>query len=184
MRQACCLLETSLSCAPLYGILQTALLAASIRSLQGLCFAVLDCNSLLPSRLQIWQQHCEWVTQHNPDFGPGIKERFAMAAGITQQQFEAAAEQRAAARRRLAGLLGGDGVLALPTAPAPAPRLNTPAAELDAFRTSLISLTCIAGLSGFPQVRLQGSGGLACAAMGLCVCDSCPVGSRWRRVSR
>lgn len=75
-----------------------------------------------------------------------------MAAGITRQQFEAAAERRAAATQRLAGLLGSNGVLALPTAPAPAPLLNTPAAELDAFRTSLISLTCIAGLSGFPQV--------------------------------
>ncbi|KAL4444694.1 hypothetical protein ABPG77_002511 [Micractinium sp. CCAP 211/92] len=103
---------------------------------------------------EIWQQHGEWVAKNDPDFGPGIKERFAMAAGITRQQLEAAAERRAAARQRLASLLGSDGVLALPTAPAPAPLLNTPAAELDAFRTSLISLTCIAGLSGFPQVNL------------------------------
>lgn len=87
-----------------------------------------------------------------------------MAASITQQQFEASAKHRAAARQRLADVLGNDGVLALPTAPAPAPRLNTPAPELDAFRTSLISLTCIAGLSGFPQVRLLGLDGPALLA--------------------
>ncbi|KAL4427625.1 hypothetical protein ABPG75_001714 [Micractinium tetrahymenae] len=103
---------------------------------------------------EIWEQHGGWVAEHKPDFGPGIKERFAMAAGITRQQFDAAAAQRAAARQRLAELLGDGAVLVLPTAPAPAPRLNTPAAELDAFRTSLISLTCIGGLSGFPQVNL------------------------------
>lgn len=51
-------------------------------------------------------------------------------------------------------MLGRDGVLLLPTAPGPAPLRGTPADQLDAFRTSLISLTCIAGLSGFPQVNL------------------------------
>ena len=78
-----------------------------------------------------------------------------MAATITQQQFEEAAQQRALARQRLADLLGSDGVLALPTAPGPAPLCNSSGEQLDAFRTSLISLTCIAGLSGLPQVQLQ-----------------------------
>lgn len=102
--------------------------------------------------LQIWQQHGAWVTEHRPNFGPGIRERFQMAEGVSRKQYEEAAQQRGAARQRLAELLGGDGVLMLPTAPAPAPLLNTPSDQLDAFRTSLISLTCIAGLSGFPQV--------------------------------
>jgi len=34
---------------------------------------------------EIWQCHGEWVTEKNPSFGPGIKERFAMAAGITKE---------------------------------------------------------------------------------------------------
>lgn len=51
-------------------------------------------------------------------------------------------------------MLGADGVLLLPTAPGAAPLRGTPADQLDAFRTSLISLTCIGGLSGFPQVNL------------------------------
>jgi amidase len=76
-----------------------------------------------------------------------------MAAGVTQQQFEEAVRHRAGVRQRMAELLGSDGVLLLPTAPAPAPPLSAAAEQLDAFRTSLISLTCIAGLSGFPQVN-------------------------------
>ncbi|EFN54730.1 hypothetical protein CHLNCDRAFT_35982 [Chlorella variabilis] len=103
---------------------------------------------------EIWQQHGAWVTEHRPNFGPGIRERFQMAEGVSRKQYEEAAQQRGAARQRLAELLGGDGVLMLPTAPAPAPLLNTPSDQLDAFRTSLISLTCIAGLSGFPQVNV------------------------------
>lgn len=102
--------------------------------------------------LQIWRQHGEWVQAHRPSFGPGIKERFEAAAAVTPEQFRQAAAQRGAATQRLAELLGSDGVLALPTAPGPAPPRGTPAEQLDAFRTSLISLTCIAGLSGFPQV--------------------------------
>ncbi|KAI7841639.1 hypothetical protein COHA_004659 [Chlorella ohadii] len=103
---------------------------------------------------EVWRQHGEWVTAHRPAFGPGVKERFQAASAITQQQFEAAAQQRATVRHRVAELVGEDGVLLLPTAPGPAPLRGLSGQELDRFRTSLISLTCIAGLSGFPQVNL------------------------------
>ena len=50
-------------------------------------------------------------------------------------------------------LLGKDGMLMLPTAPGPAPIRNTPTAELYLLRSRLLSLTCIAGLGGLPQVQ-------------------------------
>lgn len=106
---------------------------------------------------QVWRQHGEWVTSHRPSFGPGVKERFEAAAGITPQQFEAAAQQRAVVRQRVAEVVGDDGVVLLPTAPGPAPLRGMSAAQLDQFRTRLVSVTCIAGLSGFPQVG-QGGG--------------------------
>jgi Asp-tRNA(Asn)/Glu-tRNA(Gln) amidotransferase A subunit family amidase len=53
-------------------------------------------------------------------------------------------------------LLGTDGVLAIPTAPGPAIPIACPPEAVDEFRKSLISLTCIAGLSGCPQVRVPG----------------------------
>ena len=45
-------------------------------------------------------------------------------------------------------------VLALPSAPCIAPRIDSPAAELDAYRTRVMRLTCIAGLGGLPQVTI------------------------------
>jgi amidase len=53
----------------------------------------------------------------------------------------------------------------VPTAPGIAPRLNTPAADLEVFRGRAISLLAIAGLAGLPQVSLP---------MG--VLNGCPVG--------
>ena len=68
-------------------------------------------------------------------------------------QIQAAQEKRKQISAHLHGLLGKDGVLMLPTAPGPAPILNTPPAELDLFRSRLLSLKCIAGLGGLPQVQ-------------------------------
>lgn len=118
----------------------------------------------------MWQQHGEWVTQHRPSFGPGVKERFQAAAAITQQQFEDAAQQRAAVRQRVAEVVGSDGVLLLPTAPGPPPLRGLSGDEVDRFRTSLICLTCIAGLSGFPQVGLCVGRVLGWEAMGPATC--------------
>lgn len=63
------------------------------------------------------------------------------------------------------GLLGDDGVLMLPTAPGPAVLCNLPTAELEDWRTRLISLTCIAGIAGLPQL-----------SMPLAAVDGLPVG--------
>jgi Asp-tRNA(Asn)/Glu-tRNA(Gln) amidotransferase A subunit family amidase len=54
-------------------------------------------------------------------------------------------------KQHVTDLLGSDGILMLPTAPRPAPLLK--AADSDpALRLKIISLTCIAGLAGLPQV--------------------------------
>ena len=72
---------------------------------------------------------------------------------------------RETVRRRMRELLGGDGVLCLPTAPGIAPLCETPEAALDDFRWRAMGLTCIAGLSGCPQINLP-----------LASLDGCPLG--------
>lgn len=101
---------------------------------------------------EIWQTHGAWVTQHKPDFGPGVSDRFKMASQITKEEFESANVKRQLIKQHMDQLLGRDGVIALPSAPGPAVRLDTPADHLDDWRRSLLSLTCIAGLAGLPQV--------------------------------
>ena len=57
-------------------------------------------------------------------------------------------------------LLGSDGLLAIPSAPGPA-FLNegVEPAAFQQLRTASLSLTCIAGLGGLPQVCWEGGGG-------------------------
>ncbi len=57
-------------------------------------------------------------------------------------------------RAYLIQLLGADGVLALPSAPGPAPPIGLPGPQLDDWRRRVMSLTCIAGLGGLPQVSM------------------------------
>ena len=51
-------------------------------------------------------------------------------------------------------LLGTDGILILPTMPGAALELKAPDEEFERFRARAISMLCIAGLSGLPQVSL------------------------------
>ena len=57
-------------------------------------------------------------------------------------------------------------VVALPSAPCIAPRIDTPAAEMDSYRTRVMRLTCIAGLGGLPQVSIP-AGTVAGCPVGL-----------------
>jgi len=57
-------------------------------------------------------------------------------------------------RKHVDALLGSDGFLALPSAPGPAPLLNSDPVELEAFRTKAFGLTSVSGLCGLPQVTI------------------------------
>ena len=103
---------------------------------------------------EIWQEHSEWIEGHRPVFGPGIKERFEMASKISDEERILCAKKREIITEHLLQFLADDGVLVIPTTPGPAPLLNTPPASLDKWRSSLLSLTCIAGLAGLPQITL------------------------------
>jgi amidase len=51
-------------------------------------------------------------------------------------------------------LLSDDSLLIIPTAPGEAPRLGMSEAELADLRQKTFELTCIAGLSGLPQIHI------------------------------
>src|SRR5262249_28799724 len=91
-----------------------------------------------------------WVTEHRPALGPGIRERIAWAATVTEENALAERRFRASVVERLDDLLGQDRVVILPTAPGPAPRRGLAPEALDDLRRRAISLLCIAGLAGLP----------------------------------
>jgi amidase len=87
------------------------------------------------------------------------------AATVSQRDADTAREEQKRARERIRALVVPGTVLALPTAPCIAPRIDTGADALESFRVRVMRLTCIAGLSGLPQVTLP---------VGLV--SGCPVG--------
>ena len=103
---------------------------------------------------EIWRSLGAWVTEYRPALGPGIRERIAWAASVTEEHAVAERRFRASVVERLDELLGRDGVVILPTAPGPAPRRALTPEALDDLRRRAISLLCIAGLGGLPQVTL------------------------------
>lgn len=106
-----------------------------------------------------------WVKQAQPKLGPGVRERMQWVMTITAEDITAAQRLRDAVRARMDLLLSGNTVLVLPTVPDIAPLLNTPPAQLDDFRARAMSLLCIAGHAGLPQVSLP-----------LATLNGCPLG--------
>lgn len=104
--------------------------------------------------LEIWGNHAHWVQANNPDFGPGVKERFAYASTLSDTDRAEHQPVRDIARARLDELLGdGETVLVLPTAPV-SPKRDASDADVEDFRARTMGLTCLAGLSGCPQFSL------------------------------
>jgi amidase len=112
-----------------------------------------DCVRLIQA-YELWRIYGRFVEQNRPRFGPGVAERMAIAAGITQAQAEAARTIHARARDHLRALLTPGTVLAMPTAPGVAPPIATSPEGLESFRIRVMRLTCMAGLGGLPQVNL------------------------------
>lgn len=101
-----------------------------------------------------WQVHGEWITKHQPVFGPSIRMRFDYAKGVSEADYRTAMANRAANRARIRGLLGEDTIAILPSAAGPAPLKSASGAEVDQFRARIMRITAIAGHGGLPQVNL------------------------------
>lgn len=103
---------------------------------------------------EAWMTDGPFIQRHAPVLGPGVAERFAWSAGVTDAQVAEATAFRGAFRQHLAALLGTDGVLVMPTLPDVAPLVSADEAGLEDYRNRAIRLLCAAGLSGFPQLSL------------------------------
>lgn len=114
---------------------------------------------------EIHAQLGDWVARTQPKLGPGVRERMQWVATISTADVARAQVVRGTARRSMDVLLADNAVLVLPTVSDIAPLLNTPAAELDDFRARAMSLLCIAGLAGLPQISLP-----------LAMRQGCPLG--------
>ena len=115
---------------------------------------------------EIWDNHKEWVTAHTPDFGPGIKERFALASQIDRAAFVSESARKTTIQTRMNEMITPDCVLVMPTSPEPAPLKITPEKDLNDFRLRAFEMLCIAGLAGLPELSLP-AGSVDCGPVGL-----------------
>jgi amidase len=114
---------------------------------------------------EAWAAHGAWITREKPALGPGVKERFAWAPTVAPADITRAGTRREEIARRMAEMLGGRTVLALPSAPGIALLRNSPPKVLDELRARALPILCIAGLARLPQISLP-----------LAQLDGCPLG--------
>jgi amidase len=114
---------------------------------------------------EAWACHGEWIAREKPALGPGVKERFAWAPTVGPEDITRARTRREEIARRMAEMVGGRTVLALPSAPGIALLRNSPPKVLDDLRARALPILCIAGLARLPQVSLP-----------LAQLDGCPLG--------
>jgi amidase len=114
---------------------------------------------------ETWQTFGDFVSQHKPKIGPGVRERMEFAATVTKAQADAARGILAKARGHIRQVAVPGTVLALPTSPSIAPKVDMGAAELEDFRVRVMRLTCTSGVSGLPQMSIPAG-----------TINGCPVG--------
>ena len=114
---------------------------------------------------ETWQTFGGFITKHKPNLGPGVKERLQFAATVTSTQSDASRVVVNEARDHIRQIVVPGTVLALPTAPSIAPKIELSGAELEEFRTRVMRLTCTSGISGLPQMNVPGG-----------TINGCPIG--------
>jgi amidase len=114
---------------------------------------------------ETWQTFGAFVTEHKPNIGPGVKERMQFASTVTQAQAGVSRKIITHARDHIRQIAAPGTVLALPTAPSIAPRIEISGTELEEFRTRVMRLTCTSGISGLPQMNIPAG-----------TINGCPVG--------
>ncbi|CAL78142.1 putative amidase [Bradyrhizobium sp. ORS 278] len=96
----------------------------------------------------------DWIDRVNPRFSSEVAGAFADDGRIAPQDLATAEVFRAAASKRLDDVLDGRRMLCLPTTPILPIARDAGLSEMRTAVHRIVDLTCIAGLTGLPQVNL------------------------------
>jgi amidase len=113
----------------------------------------------------LWSTLGAWGTMPGRTLSPAVAERIELSSHVDPLKFAAAVIRREALTDRLVTLLGGDGVLVLPTAHDLPPLRDAPVSAQIEFREKTLALTCVASLCRLPQINIPAA-----------IVDGCPVG--------
>lgn len=103
---------------------------------------------------EVYATHRHWLESARPKLSPAIQQRFAQARASyeSDEGIEEDCAVRSALREQLRELLTPGTLLFMPPTASVAPRLDASEEALERFRGETLPLTCIASLSGFPQM--------------------------------
>jgi amidase len=103
---------------------------------------------------EAFAQHGAWVAESEAALGPELAQRWAWVRTVTDADVESAWETVRAVAARVQALTVNGGVIAVPSAPGVAPPITGDAEAWADHRAAVLALSCIASLSGCPQVSL------------------------------
>jgi amidase len=95
-----------------------------------------------------------WIDETNPRFSFEVGRSLALSSLLEEADVLAARAFRIEATRRLEDMLDGRRVLCLPTVPILPPKRDIPLSAMAEAGKRIVTLTCIAGLTGLPQISL------------------------------
>jgi amidase len=105
-----------------------------------------------------------FALSHASGLSPAIRERFEIAARVTQEEAKTGRDVRGAAARRLRALAEPGTMIVMPTTPTLPPERGIPdGASTVEFRALTLASTCLAGHAGLPQISIpagEAAGGL------------------------
>jgi amidase len=96
----------------------------------------------------------DWIDRTNPRFSFEVGRSLALAGLLTEADVVADRQFRMTVTARLEALLDERRVLCLPTVPILPPLRGIPLSQMAEAGGRIVTLTCIAGLMGLPQVNL------------------------------
>jgi amidase len=97
-----------------------------------------------------------FIQSHTVELGPGIKERFDMAAAITLAEADAARALRAEIADRLLALISIGTLIVLPTTPTLPPERDIPdGASFSEFRAQTLGFTCLPAIPACRRSRCR-----------------------------
>lgn len=106
------------------------------------------------SARESWMVHGAWIDQYKPAMGQAIADRFKFASTVTEAAAQKAWADIEMIKQRVQQLVAEHGVVVLPSSASTAPRLDADPASVDDVRMRTMRITCVAGLSGLPQISI------------------------------
>lgn len=103
---------------------------------------------------EAWATFGGWIDRTNPRFGFEVADNFLRGTRTSPELIAEAQKFRVERRNEFAESFDGRTVICLPTTPFPAPLAGQPRSRMWELRIPIISLTCIAGMLGAPQLTM------------------------------